>query len=142
MRYLAVPLSVLLLTAHVHAEEFVFHHENVLGTSAELRIHANSRSIADAAEEQMLAQIDRCASVLSTYDPNSEVSRWIAGDLGTKVSSELYGFRIHSLLEDDRLFGTFCSVYYAPSKKRVLSSRSFFIKNKCPSTPAAFSDRH
>jgi thiamine biosynthesis lipoprotein len=88
--YLVIPLSVLLLTAHIHAEEFTFHHENVLGTSAELRIHADSRSIADAAEEQVLAQIDRYARVLSTYDPNSEVTRWIAGDLGTKVSSELY----------------------------------------------------
>ena len=73
LRYVAFLLSVLILTEDTNAEEFVFHHENVLGTSAELRIHADSRSTADAAEEQVLAQIDRLARIVSTYDTQSEV---------------------------------------------------------------------
>ncbi len=37
-------------------------------------------------------------------------------------------FCIHSLLEDDRLLGANYSVYYAPSKNKVPSSRIFFKK--------------
>jgi FAD:protein FMN transferase len=90
LRYLTIPLFVLLLTTYIHAEEFIYHHENVLGTTAELRIHADSIAIAGKAEEHVLAHIDRLARILSIYDPNSEVRRWIAGELDQKTSSELY----------------------------------------------------
>lgn len=90
LRYPTIPLFVLLLTAQIHAKEFIFHHENVLGTSAELRIHADTSASAGEAEEHVLTHIDRLARILSTYDPNSEVRRWIAGELDHKVSSELY----------------------------------------------------
>jgi FAD:protein FMN transferase len=90
LRYLTIPLFVLFLAAHIHADEFVFHHENVLGTSAELRICAGSRSIADAAEEQLLAHIDRLGHIVSTYDPQSEVVRWMAGERTANMSPELY----------------------------------------------------
>jgi thiamine biosynthesis lipoprotein ApbE len=100
-------LFVLLLAAQVHAEEFIFYHENVLGTSAELRIHADSRSIADAAEEQVLAHIDRLADIVSTYDPQSEVMRWMAGDRTANVSPELYELLLLSDQYEQQTDGAF-----------------------------------
>jgi thiamine biosynthesis lipoprotein ApbE len=51
----------------------VYEYENVLGTSLELRVHS---STPDRAEAAALAEIDRLARILSTYDASSEVSRW------------------------------------------------------------------
>lgn len=107
MRYLALLLSALFLTAYADAEEFVFHHENVLGTSAELRIHAASRSAADAAEEQVLAQIDRLARIVSTYDARSEVMRWMAGEIGPDISPELYELLLLSEQYEKQTDGAF-----------------------------------
>jgi thiamine biosynthesis lipoprotein len=56
---------------------FVFHHENVLGTSLELKVLASDPAAADAAEAAALTEIDRLAPVLSGYDPTSEFSRWM-----------------------------------------------------------------
>jgi len=75
-----------LLTA---AEPAVFHHENVLGTSLELQILAASEDAATSAEAAALAEIDRLAAVLSTYDPASELSRWWRGGQAAEVSSDL-----------------------------------------------------
>jgi thiamine biosynthesis lipoprotein ApbE len=57
-------------------ERFVFHHENVLGTSMELRLRARDATAAAGAESLALAEIDHLARVFSTYSPDSEVSRW------------------------------------------------------------------
>ncbi|MEY4386814.1 MAG: hypothetical protein RLY20_2097, partial [Verrucomicrobiota bacterium] len=54
----------------------VFRHENVLGTSLELKIAASSELAASQAEAVALAEIDRVAKVISTYDASSEYSRW------------------------------------------------------------------
>ena len=78
------------LTAHLHAGEFVFHYENVLGTSAELRIHSASRIDAGAAEQRALAEIDRLTAIVSTYDSQSELRRWMNGDVNKTVSSDLF----------------------------------------------------
>lgn len=51
----------------------VFQHENVLGTSLELRVDSLTP---DRAEGAALLEIDRLARILSSYDPSSEVSRW------------------------------------------------------------------
>ena len=55
---------------------YVANYENVLGTSLELRVHATSRALADRAERVVLAEIARESNILSSWDPNSEVSRW------------------------------------------------------------------
>src|SRR4029079_11583594 len=55
---------------------YVANYENVLGTSLELRVHATSRALADRAEQVVLAEIARESNILSSWDPNSEVSRW------------------------------------------------------------------
>ena len=41
------------------AEEYAFYHENVMGTSLELRVHAGSREAAQEAEDRVLREIDR-----------------------------------------------------------------------------------
>jgi thiamine biosynthesis lipoprotein ApbE len=70
---------------------FVFHHENVLGTSLELKIMADSSANAERAESAALGEIDRLAKVLSGYDSTSEFSRWMqTRATAVPVSSDLY----------------------------------------------------
>jgi FAD:protein FMN transferase len=72
-------------------DEFRFYHENVMGTSLELRVRADSREAAGWAESRVLGEIDRLAAIFSGYDKQSEFSRWQASqDVATKVSPELF----------------------------------------------------
>ncbi len=76
--------------AVVAAEDFAFFHENVLGTSCELRVRADSKEAARCAEERVLCEVDRLTAIFSGYDPASEFSRWqAAADRPTRVSEEL-----------------------------------------------------
>jgi thiamine biosynthesis lipoprotein ApbE len=68
-----------------------FVHENVLGTTLDLRIAAQSPQAASRAEQMVLDEIERLRLILSAHDPISELNRWIAGQLLTStVSEELY----------------------------------------------------
>ena len=70
---------------------YVFHHENVMGTSLELKFVAISLEQAQVAEQAALDQIDHDSRILSTYDPNSEVSRWLkTSGKAVTVSPELF----------------------------------------------------
>lgn len=60
------------------ADEHVFHHENVLGTSLEVRVVCSDAIVAATAEQTILAEIDRLSDVYSSYAPDSELRRWIA----------------------------------------------------------------
>ena len=85
---LAVALG--LISADVEAETFVVRHENVLGTSLELRIKARGDEAARGAEARALAEIDRLDAVLSAYRPDSEFRRWQAAPRGpVAVSADL-----------------------------------------------------
>lgn len=53
-----------------------FCYENVLGTSFRLEVQARSERASRAAESAALAEIDRLESILSSYNPQSELSRW------------------------------------------------------------------
>lgn len=55
---------------------YTFRHENVLGTSLELKIAAPSPAAASRVEKSALDEIDRLARILSAWDPASEFSRW------------------------------------------------------------------
>lgn len=80
----------------------VFHHENVLGTSLQLKISALTLAEAEKAEAAALAEIDRAAKILSAYDPASEFSRWLkTAQQPTPVSPEL--FEVLSLFEQWRV---------------------------------------
>lgn len=68
----------------------VFRHEQVLGTSLELKVFGSSHEQALKVEAAALAEIDRLAKILSTYDANSEVCRWLrTRNEAVKVSPEL-----------------------------------------------------
>jgi thiamine biosynthesis lipoprotein ApbE len=73
------------------AGQHVFHHENVLGTSLELKIVAATPAAAKRAEAGVLAEIDREAKILSGYDAASEFNRWVKtrGE-GVPVSGDLF----------------------------------------------------
>jgi thiamine biosynthesis lipoprotein len=70
---------------------YTFHHENVLGTSLELKVAAATETAAEKAEEAALQEIDRQAKILSAYDSESEFARWnrTSGE-AVKVSPELF----------------------------------------------------
>jgi thiamine biosynthesis lipoprotein ApbE len=72
-------------------ETYRFHYDRVLGTSLDLTIRASSDAAAGQAESAMLAQFDHDAKILSSYDPDSEFSRWFrTQDVATRVSPELF----------------------------------------------------
>ena len=95
----SIALSVAVLTSAFTASGtlpgnrrwYTFEHENVLGTSFELKIAAGNEAAARKGEAAALAEIDRQAKILSAYDPQSEFSRW-TGTHGraVRVSVELF----------------------------------------------------
>lgn len=58
------------------AEPIVLTRENVMGSSMELRVWSRGLEAARRAEARALAEIHRLSAILSTYDPQSEFSRW------------------------------------------------------------------
>lgn len=93
-------LSILITTAvcahaagmpNGRARMETFHHENVLGTSLELKIAAATPIDARKAEAAALNEIDRLVKILSCYDAQSEVSRWArTSGQSVPVSKELF----------------------------------------------------
>src|ERR1700694_1578676 len=80
---------------------YVFHYENVLGTTLELKIFASSPAQSEQAERAVLAEIDREAHILSSWDPDSEFSRWFRTmDQPVHISPEL--FQVLSLFDEWR----------------------------------------
>ena len=71
--------------------QYTFNHENVLGTSLELKVYASMQAEADRAESAVLSEIDRQAKIHSGYDPESEFSRWFkTHDEPVVVSADLF----------------------------------------------------
>jgi thiamine biosynthesis lipoprotein len=78
-------------TASTRSKLYVFHYENVLGTSLELKVVASSPAQSERAEKAVLAEIDREAHILSSWDPDSEFSRWFRSvDQPVGISPELF----------------------------------------------------
>jgi len=79
-------------------ELYVSNYENVLGTSLQLKILASSEAQSKQAGDLALAEIDREAKILSSWDPDSEFSRWFrTRNEPVRVSPEL--FEIFSLFD-------------------------------------------
>src|SRR5947209_5886486 len=73
------------------SEDFAFYHENVMGTSLELRVRADDAAAARRAEDRVLRAIDRLAAIFSGHDASSEFRRWQASARGpVGVSPELF----------------------------------------------------
>lgn len=70
----AIPMSASLAGNPMPVQRL--NHEHVLGTSFELKVFDSSNDQAAKAEAAALAEIDRLAKILSSYDPDSEISRW------------------------------------------------------------------
>jgi thiamine biosynthesis lipoprotein len=69
--------------------EFHFQRENVLGTSFDLTICAADPPIGRRAEESALGEMERLRKILSTYDPQTELSRINDSHSPVPVSQEL-----------------------------------------------------
>src|ERR1700736_4758663 len=95
---LAIPLTLIALASSLGERPYIFQHENVLGTSLELKILAATPAAADRAETAALSEIDRQSRILSGYDANSEFSRWMkTRGQAVPVSPDL--FRVLSLFD-------------------------------------------
>ena len=69
---------------------YSWQHENVIGTSFEIKLAAANEAAARRGEAATLGEIDRQAKILSAYDPESEFSRWTrTRNQAIKVSPEL-----------------------------------------------------
>jgi thiamine biosynthesis lipoprotein ApbE len=69
----------------------VYQHENVLGTSLELKFVAPTEADAARAETAALGEIDRLARILSGYDAGSEFRQWLLSrNEPRRVSPELF----------------------------------------------------
>ncbi len=79
MRLYSTLAPVLASAAFAQAEAatpHVFRHENVLGTSLELKVSARDAVVAARAEAAALAEIDRLEKILSSYRADSDYARW------------------------------------------------------------------
>ena len=72
-----VVLWILCASAAPVSRPYQFNHENVLGTSFELKVFATAETIAEQTEQVALREIDRLNGIFSTYVADSEVSRWL-----------------------------------------------------------------
>ena len=78
-------------TAPAQGKLYISHYENVLGTSLELKLIASSPAQAEKAEKAVLTEIDREAHMLSSWDPDSEFSRWFGTmNQPIRISPELF----------------------------------------------------
>jgi len=96
---IALALALLPHSAVRAAEDFAFFHENVLGTSLELRVRAENQASAERAEMRVLGEIDRLDAIFSGYKADSEFRRWQETiNTPVNVSPELF----HVLKASDR----------------------------------------
>lgn len=88
---LSLALSLPFVSAQSRSTPHVFYHENVLGTSLELKLRTSSDAQATRAEAAVLREIDRENRILSAWSSTSEFSRWTrTHNTPVHVSPELY----------------------------------------------------
>lgn len=69
-------MALLAKLRRASARSWIFHYEQILGTSLALRFRASSQAIAEQAEQVALAEIQRLEKLFSSYNPESELRRW------------------------------------------------------------------
>jgi FAD:protein FMN transferase len=98
---LALALAMSVSSSVNNRRLFHFGYDNVLGTSLDLKVAASSNEEAHKAESAVLDEISRESGILSSWDRNSEFSRWTrTHDQAIKVSDDL--FRVLSMYDDWR----------------------------------------
>lgn len=102
LAFILVSLALVMSSpAKTRGHLFDFHYENVLGTSLELKVVAASEAQAEKADQAALAEIDREAHILSSWDPHSEFSTWfLTRGEPVHVSPEL--FEVFGLFDEWR----------------------------------------
>ncbi len=81
---------------------YMAHYENVMGTSFDMKTLAANEEEASNAESAALAEVDRESKILSSWDPDSEFSRWFrTQNRPIHVSPEL--FEVLSLFDEWRI---------------------------------------
>jgi thiamine biosynthesis lipoprotein ApbE len=125
--------AMLLLSAFVYRKSdkhtyYSSSFENVLGTSFDMHVKAENENAADRAEAAALAEIDRLSAILSSYDRNSEFSRWQrTQEKPVPVSQEL--LEVFTLFENwqsatqgaiDPSVGTVIDVWKHAEKNQIL----------------------
>ena len=86
-------LSALTTPAARAAEDFAFYHENVMGTSLELKVRADAIEAARWAEDRVLREIDRAERHLQRLRPDQRVQPLAGGLPGAgpvPISPELF----------------------------------------------------
>jgi thiamine biosynthesis lipoprotein ApbE len=63
-------------TISTRPQLYVSKYENVLGTSLEIKVVAASAAQSEKADAAVLAEIERESHILSSWDPDSEFSKW------------------------------------------------------------------
>jgi FAD:protein FMN transferase len=87
--FLALVAFLWLTTHAAEPELFQFHRDDILGTSLDLQVQASDAAQGALAESTVLDEVERLRKVLSTYDPESEMSRFNASAGPVKCSAEL-----------------------------------------------------
>jgi thiamine biosynthesis lipoprotein ApbE len=88
---LSLSFALSAASAQSPSKVHVFHHENVLGTSLELKLKTTSNALAAKAEVAVLNEIDRENRILSAWSSTSEFSRWTrTHNTPVRVSPELF----------------------------------------------------
>ena len=90
-------VSVAASTGAQRVREYRFCRDGVLGTSLDLSVITESGDRAEACEMAVLTEIERLRRILSSYDPQSEISRLNSSRDEMQVSPEL--FEVLSLYE-------------------------------------------
>ena len=91
LRIMGIALALLGPAGAGADDEFVFFHEEVMGTALELRVRADGPDAARWAESRVLGEIDRLSAILDGWDSTSELSRWASSPEGpVSVSPELF----------------------------------------------------
>lgn len=99
----AVRLALRPWTRRPRTKAFAFHYERVLGTSLELQVVAKNAGVAQRAEREVLAEVDRLEQILSGYVETSELSRWqVTHGVDAPVPRELA--EVLELSEDWRIW--------------------------------------
>jgi thiamine biosynthesis lipoprotein len=86
--FAAEPPAVLVAQGDHWSGSHAFADEFVLGTSMDLLVGAGSSSAAEHAHAVAVGEIERLRAMLSTYDPNSELSRLNSSEVPVRCSSE------------------------------------------------------
>ncbi len=97
---LTLLLAVSLLSTTAAADDFLFSHEQVLGTTLELTVTCADQHTAQLAERRALQEIDRLAAIFSSYQTDSQFSQFCGLAAGQSMTADPELLRLLKRCED------------------------------------------